>query len=160
MGLILKKNLVVGVLLFFMFSWQLPATTSEDFSTLDEIVKAIYDCITFKENSRPDLDRYRTMFISSAQFIRMSSEGPLIMDLEEFIAYFEERIDSGAITSFYEAEVSRKTNTFKNIAQVYSAYRKAYNSDTPTEFTEGVNCIQLYFDGERWWITSVVWEDE
>lgn len=156
----LKKYLVVFVLFLIFFVWNPPEVKSSDFTSLDEIVQALYDCISFKENSKPNLDRYRTMFIPSAQFIRVSPDGIMNMDLEGFISFFEERIDSGAIKSFYEAETSRKTNTFKNIAQVYSAYRKAYNSDNPTEFSEGVNCMQLYFDGERWWVTSVVWEDE
>ena len=160
MEFFLKKNLVIGIIFFFVFSWQLTKAKSSDFSSLDEIVQALYDCISFKEKSKPNLDRYRTMFIPSAQFIRVSPDGVMNMDLEGFISFFEERIDSGAIKSFYEAETSRKTNTFKNIAQVYSAYHKAYNSDNPTEFSEGVNCMQLYFDGERWWVTSVVWEDE
>lgn len=160
MEFFLKKNLVIGIILFFVFSWQLTKAKASDFSSLDEIVQALYDSITFKENSRPDFDLYRTMFIPTAQFIRVSPDGVMNLDLEGFIAFFEERIASGAIKSFYEAEISRKTNTFKNIAQVYSAYRKAYNSDNPTEFTEGVNCMQLYFDGERWWVTSIVWEDQ
>ena len=160
MDLLFKRYLLIGFLLLFILTWQLPGSESSNFSSLDEIVQALYDCITFKEDSRPNLDLYRTMFIPTAQFIRISPDGVMNMDLEGFIDFFEERIESGVIKSFYEGEVSRKTNTYKNIAQVYSAYRKAYNTDTPTEFTEGVNCMQLYFDGERWWITSVVWEDE
>ena len=160
MEFFLKKNLVIGIIIFFVFSWQLTKAKASEFSSLDAIVQALYDCISFKENSKPNLDRYRTMFIPTAQFIRVSPDGVMNMDLEGFISFFKERIDSGAIKSFYEGETSRKTNTFKNIAQVYSAYRKAYNSDNPSEFTEGVNCMQLYFDGQRWWVTSIIWEDE
>jgi hypothetical protein len=26
--------------------------------------------------------------------------------------------------------------------------------------TRGVNIFQLYFDGKRWWILSMVWDEE
>ncbi len=34
------------------------------------------------------------------------------------------------------------------------------NASTGKVITRGVNIFQLYFDGKRWWILSMVWDQE
>lgn len=44
-------------------------------------------------------------------------------------------------------------------AQVFSTYQKGINTGDPASFVHAVNSIQLYYDGLRWWISCLVWED-
>ena len=131
-----------------------------DVSSIDNIVKAIYEAITFSESEKPDMDRLRDLFIPQAVFICVTPDQVIEMDLASFILTFSERIRTGALKSFYEAEISRKTHHYGSIAQVWSTYKKGINTDDPESFGRGINSIQLYNDGIRWWISSILWEDE
>jgi hypothetical protein len=134
-------------------------THPADVSSIDAIITAIYDSITFPKGKEPNLDRFRSLFTSNAQFIRMTEEGVKIMHLDGFISSFADRVKKGELTSFYEKEVSRKESTFGNIAHIFSKYVKCVNQDTPAAERSGVNSIQLFYEGKRWWICCILWED-
>ncbi len=131
-----------------------------DLSSIDAIVKAVYQTISFHEGEEPDWGRFRTLFFPKANLIRITQESVIEMDMEGFILSFTERIKKGVIRSFREAEISRKTDAFGGIAQVFSTYIKNVNPDDSDSSVRGINSIQLYFDGQRWWISSLIWEDE
>ena len=131
-----------------------------DVLSIDSIIKAIYDSITFTKGKEPKLDRLRSLFTGNAQFIRITEEGVKTMNLDSFVSSFAERIKSGKLTSFYEKEVSRKENISENIAHIFSKYVKCMNKEIPTAERSGVNSIQLFYDGKRWWICSILWEDK
>jgi hypothetical protein len=130
-----------------------------DFSSIDSMVKAIYASITFREGESPDMDRFRSFFTADAHLIRITTEGVNKWTPEGFITFFLERINTGAVRSFHESELSRKTNAVGSIAQVFSTYQKGINTDDPASCIRGINSIQLYHDGLRWWISCLVWED-
>jgi hypothetical protein len=60
---------------------------------------------------------------------------------------------------FYEKEIHRVTNRFGPIAQVFSTYEWKTTADGPVG-GRGINSIELYFDGRRWWISSAMWTCE
>ncbi len=131
-----------------------------DTDSIDAIVKAVYESITFPEGEEPDMERFRRLFAPRASFIRITPEGLVKTDTEGFISSFKERIRSGTLTSFSEAEISRRTNVYAHIAQVFSAYKKIINPHDRSNPVRGINSLQLYHDGERWWISTITWEDE
>lgn len=131
-----------------------------DVSSIDAIVNAIYDTVSFRDGEEPNWNRFRSLFSSNAQLIRIAQDGVKIMNIENFVLSFTERIKSGEMRSFYEEEISRKTHSFGSIAQVFSSYKKRINTEEPESAVRGINSFQLYFDGQRWWISSLLWEDE
>ncbi|MFB0564933.1 MAG: hypothetical protein ACETWK_04565 [Candidatus Aminicenantaceae bacterium] len=137
-----------------------PIADPADVSSIDAIIQALYDSISFSEGEEPDLDRFQSLFMLKAPFICLTQDGVDTMDLESFVSSFRERIKSGAIKSFYEAEIARTSNAFGSIAQVFSTYNKGINTEDPELFTRGINSIQLYYDGRQWWVSSILWEDE
>lgn len=142
----------------------IPTVTStakdQDVSSIDGLLDALYESITFLPGEEPDLQRFQSLFIPNAPFIRIMPEGPDIMDLESFVSSFKERVKSNALKSFYEAEIARKTQSFHSIAQVFSTYKKGMNTDDPGLLGRGINSILLFHDGKRWWASSITWEDE
>jgi hypothetical protein len=56
---------------------------------------------------------------------------------------------------FYEKEIARRTEQFGNIAHVWSIYESRHNEDDPEPFMRGINSIQLFNDGKRWWIVNI-----
>ena len=137
-----------------------PSADQADVSSIDAVVRTIYEAISFREGKEPDMNRFQSLFNPNAQFIRISSDGVNTMNVESFTASFRERIVTGALKSFYEAELSRKIHAFGSIAQVFSTYHKRLNTENPEGLIRGINSIQLYNDGQRWWIISILWEDE
>src|SRR5204863_438347 len=61
---------------------------------------------------------------------------------------------------FYEKEIARCTEQFGHIAHVWSTYESRHNADDPTPFMRGINSIQLFYDGARWWIVTIYWQQE
>ena len=124
-------------------------------------MKAFYESITFPEGKGPDWVRYKSLFASSAVPCNRTTPGAeLVTNLEGFLDNFSGRIRSGVIKSFYEAEISRTTETYGRLAQVFSAYEKGMNTTDPAKFVRGVNSLHLTFRDGRWWIVSIAWEDE
>lgn len=140
-------------------SYVSPSIT-EDTNSIDAIVSALYESITFPEGEEPDMERFRRLFTPQASFIRITPEGVIKTEVEGFISSFKERIKSGTLTSFSEAEISRRTNVYAHIAQVFSTYQKIINPKDQNNPVRGINSLQLYHEGERWWINSITWEDE
>ena len=51
-------------------------------------------------------------------------------------------------------------NTFGNMAHVFSTYESFRSKTDKTPFMRGINSIQLFHDGKRWWIINVFWKQE
>jgi hypothetical protein len=60
---------------------------------------------------------------------------------------------------FYEVESHRVEERYGHVAHVFSTYesRKAPGEEP---FTRGINSFQLFWDGSRWWVVSIFWNDE
>jgi len=48
---------------------------------------------------------------------------------------------------------------FGNLVHVFSTYEFRARLDGPVR-GRGVNSIQLFWDGQRWWIASATWDNE
>jgi hypothetical protein len=63
-------------------------------------------------------------------------------------------------SGFFEREIGRTSETFGNVSHAFSAYdsRRAASDEKP--FARGINSIQLFNDGTRWWVTTIFWDSE
>ena len=142
-----------------------------DVASIEAIVDAAYDVISGPAGKKRDWERERSLFFPGARLIptaravtsdkgRVTSEGdlaPQILDIEGFIARVEPFFKE---TGFYEKEIARRTERFGNIAHVWSTYESRHSPDDPEPFMRGINSIQLFFDGNRWWIVNIFWQHE
>ncbi|HYX69499.1 MAG TPA: hypothetical protein VE825_10230, partial [Terriglobales bacterium] len=55
--------------------------------------------------------------------------------------------------------IHRETRRYGNIAQVWSTYESRQKADGPV-IARGINSLELYWDGTRWWVASAVWDGE
>ena len=60
---------------------------------------------------------------------------------------------------FYEIRNSPRHRKFGHIAHVFSTYESRLRADGPV-IARGINSIELFYDGKRWWIASNIWDDE
>jgi hypothetical protein len=126
---------------------------------LDGVIAEMYASICFEEGQRPDWSRQTAIFAPGARMVRVTDEGIFEFDLTSYRANLEAMIDSGVMTSFWEAEIWRETRQFGEDAHVLSAYetRKARNGET---LNRGVNSIQLFQRGDQWQISAMLWRRE
>ena len=128
--------------------------------TLDEIVPALYACISGPAGPR-DWRALADLFLPGAQLVRIPAESegraaPVSRSVDEFCREAEVYV---AQNPFYESEVARQTATFGQVAHVLSAYEARHSPHGPV-IARGIHSIQLCYDGARWWVASLVWDDE
>jgi hypothetical protein len=133
----------------------------EDVATLDGIIAAFYDVISGPAGQPRQWGRDRSLYIPGVRFVstgydREDRRTVAVMDHQQFV----DATDPGFVTEgFYETEVHRVTHRVNDIAHVFSTYEMRRTPDGPA-FGRGVNSIELYWDGTRWWIAGAVWIDE
>lgn len=136
------------------------APRPEDVTTIDGIIKAFYDVVSGPAGTPRQWQRDSTLYIPRVRFVAMSVENgrpvAAVMDHAEFVdRYNKAFVDRG----FFEREIHRVTKRFGNIAHVFSTYEYRATEHGPVQ-GRGVNSIQLFWDGTRWWIASATWDDE
>jgi hypothetical protein len=133
----------------------------EDVATMDGVIKAYYDVISGPAGQPRQWSRDRTLYIPEVRFVAMrvgKQQQPVadIMSHQQFV----ERTNPGFLRAgFYETEIHRITHRFGNIAHVFSTYESRTTADGPV-IQRGINSIELFWDGKRWWIASAIWDDE
>jgi hypothetical protein len=130
--------------------------------SIDAVVAALYTSISGPAGQARDWGRLRALFYPGARLLRttVSAEGKVemaAMDLEGFIARASPCFEAGG---FFEREVARRVDRFGHIAQVFSTYAASAEPDGREPLGRGINSIQLWSDGGRWWVMSLLWDDE
>jgi hypothetical protein len=136
-----------------------------DVVSIDAIVAAAYEVISGPAGRKRDWDRERSLFLSGARLIPTAVEAgrndvalaPQMLDVEGYIERVEPLIEK---KGFYEKEIARRVEQFGQIAHVWSTYESRHDPGDPTPFMRGINSIQLFNDGKRWWIVSIYWQQE
>jgi len=131
-----------------------------DVGSPDAIIKAMYETISGPAGHR-NWYRERSLFVEGARMIpigkRVHRDGDFqMMDLEEWI---EDAMPYLNENDFYEMEVMRQEHCFGNIVQAFSTYEARNSPDGPA-IARGINSIQLLNKDGRWWIVTVMWENE
>lgn len=139
-----------------------PSADNPDAQSIDSVVRAIYETISGPAGAR-DWDRERGLFAPGAVLAptrpRAEGEGATaeLFDLDGYIA---SRSPFFLADDFFEWEIARQTFRFGNIAHVQSAYAAGRRPSDPDPLFRGINSLQLYWDGRRWWIVSILWDNE
>ncbi len=140
-----------------------PDGSSQDGSSPDALVAALYDVISGPAGEPRDWDRFRALFLpGAARLVAMGQtpEGEIRyrpMTPDEYIAA------SGAVLErdgFYEEEIGHRDEHFGNMMHRFSAYAARRTPGDAEPFMRGINSIQLLFDGTRWWVVTVLWDQE
>ena len=132
----------------------------EDVESIEGIVKALYEVISGPAGER-DWERERTLLHPSARLMPTRPEGDgAVVDVFDCEGYITSRSPFFAANDFYEIEVAHRVERFGNIAHVWSTYEGRRSPDDPKLLLRGINSIQLFHDGDRWWVMSVMWDNE
>src|ERR1044071_8809174 len=130
---------------------------SKDVASVDAIIAALYDVISGEPGASRDWDRFRNLFKPEARLMpsRKNPQGELILGSlapEDYIQMFSTRITTG----FYERELHRTAEQYGTVTHVFSTYETKEKTDGPVT-NSGVNSIQLFFDGKRFYVVNISW---
>jgi hypothetical protein len=140
---------------------QEPAARAEDVATIDAILDALYDVISGPVGVERDWDRMRSLFVPGARLVPTgrTPDGAYqhaVLSVEDYITRAGPQLER---LGFREHEIARVLERFGNIAHVFSTY-EGFVESSPEPFVRGINSIQLWNDGTRWWIITIFWEPE
>lgn len=134
---------------------------SADVGTLDGLMRAFYEVVNIAPNEARQWDRDRTLYVPWIRFVGTSidSKGKVAVQSWTHQQYVD-ATEPLVISGFKEWEISRRTKKYGNIAHIDSAYAGESTEGGRVKRFRGVNSIEAYFDGTRWWISSVMWMSE
>lgn len=131
----------------------------EDVSTPEAIIKAVYELISGNAGEPRDWDRLKTLYFPDARLIPFEADSdgravPNVMNIDQFIKtrsrFFEKE-------GFFEWETASHMYLRGSMAHVWSSYEAGRTLHGPLT-RRGVNSIQLWNDGARWWILTTAWD--
>jgi hypothetical protein len=133
------------------------AADPADVGSMDAIIKALYDVISGPAGQPRKWDRMRSLFISGARLIPSGGAAPRVLTVDEYIAQAGPNLEKNG---FFEREISNKVETFGHITHTFSTYESRHTAQDAKPFARGINSIQLFSDGTRWWVVTVFWDSE
>jgi hypothetical protein len=139
-----------------------PAANPKDVASADAIIASLYDVISGPAGQKRDWDRFKSLFIPGGRLIPAGT-GPdnvariRVITPDEYAAMTGARLEQ---SGFFEREISHTGETFGNITHRFSTYESRRTAADAQPFARGINSIQLFNDGKRWWIVTVYWDSE
>ena len=132
----------------------------KDVATLDGILAAFYEVISGAAGVPRQWGRDRTLYIPGVRFVSLGSSGGKIRAAVFDHQGYVDATDAFFLSKgFFEREIHRSAVRFGNFTHVLSSYDSRNTAGGPV-IARGINSIQLYWDGSRWWIAGAVWDDE
>jgi hypothetical protein len=143
-------------------SSMVPETWREEVRSIETLIPAIYACISGPAGALRDWERFRHLLRPDARSLRtvVDADGTVraeAFDVEGYIANVKPFF---AENDFYEIEIGRRIERFGQVAHVWSLYEARPSPGAPTLLKRGANSIQLFNDGDRWWVVSTIWDNE
>jgi len=122
-------------------------------------MRAFYETVNIGPNEPRQWDRDRTLYSPWLRFVALgkSPSGRAETEIwthQDLVDATEPLIRQG----FRERELHRVVRHYGRLVHIDSTYETELGPEPKR--SRGVNSIEMYFDGQRWWIASVMWQTE
>jgi hypothetical protein len=133
-----------------------PSVRAADTDSIDSVIKAVYEVISGPAGAPRDWARFKTLFAEGARLIPVRAAGPAVLTPDDYAEHAKPIFEK---TAFYESELSRRLETFGNIAHAFSTYESRH---APNEkpFARGINSFQLVKISDTWKVMTILWDSE
>jgi len=153
----MKKSILILAVMAATTAFGQTKDYSKDVESVDNIIAALYDVISTEPKGTPDWERFKYLFSPNAMLIptRKDPKGDLItlpMTPEKYIEGFQTRLNTG----FQERELHRITEQYGSVTHAFSTYETKEKKDGPVT-NRGINSIQLFNDGKRFYVVNIFW---
>ena len=145
------------------------ARNPSDVDTVDHLVASLYDVISGPAGKPRDWNRFRSLFLPDGRLGVVRPETPATKDAPArkgdavFLTpeLYVQRDDPYFKThGFFERSIANRVEEFGNLVHVWSTYESRNAEQDSEPFTRGINSIQIVHAQGRFWIASVLWDDE
>ncbi|HEY2580245.1 MAG TPA: hypothetical protein VGI43_00475 [Mucilaginibacter sp.] len=133
----------------------------DNVSTLDGIMKAYYDVVTVKKGEKASYERDSLIHWPNVNvgWSGKTKDGKSTfhyVSLKEYHRLSDPVLERDG---FDEREISRKVEKFGSIYHVWSTYESRNTANGPV-IERGINSIELFYDGARFWILGWFFDSE
>ena len=153
----MRLKLLFGFLFVFILNFETVAQieTLTAVKSIDGIVKEGLKIISGERGESRNWESFRILFTPNAQLsvLNHDSLGNAKLNtysLEEFVRIGMHFYEGDG---FLEFEITKTVDEYNGIAHVF----QSYGAEELELVEEGINSYQLIYDGERWWITNLLW---
>jgi hypothetical protein len=145
------------------------AKNSADVDTVEHILASLYDVISGPAGKPRDWDRFRSLFLPDGRLGVIRPEQPATGDQPAHLGdvvllspdtYIERDDPYFKTQGFFEHGVHNNIEEFGNLVHIWSTYESRHALTDEKPFARGVNSIQLAHAQGRYWIASILWDDE
>jgi hypothetical protein len=126
-------------------------------ATIDDLISAFYESMSFPFGGVPNLDRFRSLFLPNARLIQAEAGRSYLVDLDDYFREFHEELADGRLTALSETETGRKKTEFGNGAHILSTSEGSSRRGESTKRTKGLHSFHLVQEGGRWCIATMYW---
>ena len=147
---------------FALMAQEANTNYSEKVQSLNSTIETLYAVISGEKGEERDWDLLRYLFHADAKLIPSGGNkdvgfGASYMTVEDYINEGGKwLVENG----FFENEIHREVQTFGSLTHVFSTYESFHSASETDPFMRGINSIQLFNDGKRWWIINIYWTQE
>ena len=132
----------------------------KDVQSVDAIIRASYEVVSGEKGAKRQWERDRFLHHPNAVYSFTDRQNEKSKQLVMSVKDFHQETDNMIMaTAFYETEVNRDVRIFGNIAHVWSTYETRLEKDGPV-MRRGINSIQLFYENDRWYIISWIFDKE
>ncbi|WP_306643580.1 hypothetical protein [Sanyastnella coralliicola] len=146
------------LLLALLFALPLSTVFAQDFSpAMTSPEKMAEETLRLISTDTPDWEAFRALFVPTAHFTVVQDVHDMGMTgksfaLEDFVRLFQNSPDR----TFKEYQLSVEVNEYNGIAMVWQTYQVEVADDS----NQGINCYQMIYHRDRWWICNVIWAND
>lgn len=133
---------------------------NDDRAAFGQLMDRFFAAVSFIDGERPGYDALHQLFVDGGTLIKCTSETPEITSVAAFIRPRQAVVDSGALTSFRETEVTELTEVFGNVGHRFSTYTKRGVMNGVAIEGRGAIVTQFVRTPQGWRISSMAWDDE
>lgn len=142
----------------------LPAAKNPaDVDTIEHLVASLYEVISGAAGKPRDWNRFRSLFLPDGRLGVIRPESPEAKSDAIFLTpeMYVERDDPYFKThGFFERGIANRVEEFGNLVHVWSTYESRHAESDAQPFTRGINSIQIVHAQGRFWVASILWDDE
>ena len=129
----------------------------DDVATIDGLIKAYYESVSGHPGKR-DGERMLSLFVAGGKIsIGLTGDKPTHELAEEYLR--TERFLTIS-DDFFEREIARDTQQFRDLANVISSYGISDAMENTNYTARGITVFQLVRHNDRWWIVSTMYQRE
>ena len=145
------------------------AKNPSDLDTVDHLVASLYEVISGAAGKPRNWDRFRSLFLPDGRLGVIRPETPATKDAPArkgdvvFLTpelYVQRDDPYFKANGFFERSIANRVEVFGNLVQVWSTYESRHAEQDRQPFARGINSIQIVNAQGRFWIASILWDEE